>query len=530
MRELVDAEPRALLDARRRTTVGVVVFAQPLVIISTAVWWANDHVLKDRYASWWTGKLSDVTGMIVFPLVIAVLIERRVRRPIHWAIAATAVFFGSINLFPAADLATERLLSVFLGPVVLTRDPTDLLVLPLLACAAWLWHTAPRADIRRSWGRIVFAGAIVTTLATSADMASSETISGTVWLTAEAPEVEIPVELTLDDGKAENLDTISVQLQVVPYGEPIIESDIDVTREMIEPGRGTITLALRSDAAAPAEVRWTMTSYTEGTVGFFGRSAELPVLTAQNAPASTTAPEPALELSIPPERTAPIVVRRLELETVAGATARIVVPKARNIGGVAVATDDEEFVFGSAVAVDVHAPQSCNDAPTCTYEVVVSSRAEWDGYEVLVLAGDELISATDLGAVELHSREISGRSSLRQFTEHGRTAVQFLYEMQFLDEMELPDDPTIRSTTVMVIDLDGRSSLDEGTDRFAHASLRGDPLVWARQCCTPREVTLETARIAGGEPDWPLDAWFEWRATLWSTTALPPGALTVSVE
>jgi len=41
----------------------------PLVLASLGLWALNDHVLKEAFSSWWTGKLSDVTSLIVFPLL-----------------------------------------------------------------------------------------------------------------------------------------------------------------------------------------------------------------------------------------------------------------------------------------------------------------------------------------------------------------------------------------------------------------------------------------------------------------------------
>src|SRR5829696_2606369 len=41
----------------------------PLVLAALALWIANDHVLKSAFPSWWTGKLSDVASLAVFPLI-----------------------------------------------------------------------------------------------------------------------------------------------------------------------------------------------------------------------------------------------------------------------------------------------------------------------------------------------------------------------------------------------------------------------------------------------------------------------------
>jgi len=48
----------------------------PLVLGAVALLILNDHVFKARWPSWWTGKLSDVAGLAMFPLLLQALWEQ----------------------------------------------------------------------------------------------------------------------------------------------------------------------------------------------------------------------------------------------------------------------------------------------------------------------------------------------------------------------------------------------------------------------------------------------------------------------
>lgn len=138
----------------------------PVAWIAVALLVLNDHVLKQAYPSALTGKLSDVAGLVFFPLLLQALwelAERRVaarfapsRRVLLTVTCATAVVFASIQLFPAAATSYRvglgavqwpfvAVLSLLGGlglppltPVHLTQDPTDLLALPALLVPLWL--------------------------------------------------------------------------------------------------------------------------------------------------------------------------------------------------------------------------------------------------------------------------------------------------------------------------------------------------------------------------------------------------------
>ena len=46
--------------------------ASPGFVLALVVLVLNDHVLKQAYPGWVTGKLSDVAGLVVAPLLLAV--------------------------------------------------------------------------------------------------------------------------------------------------------------------------------------------------------------------------------------------------------------------------------------------------------------------------------------------------------------------------------------------------------------------------------------------------------------------------
>ena len=47
----------------------------PVALGSFALLGLNDHLLKQEYGTWWTGKLSDVAGMMGFPLFLLAALE-----------------------------------------------------------------------------------------------------------------------------------------------------------------------------------------------------------------------------------------------------------------------------------------------------------------------------------------------------------------------------------------------------------------------------------------------------------------------
>ncbi len=138
------------------------VLLHPLVLGSLVLWFANDHVFKPFHPCWLTGKLSDVTSLIVFPLLALAVVEmhgvssRRART--CWllvCVSATGLVMATINLFEPAAFAYRwglgtaqwplRATRVLFGdalpavqPVQLTMDAGDLMTLPALLVPLFL--------------------------------------------------------------------------------------------------------------------------------------------------------------------------------------------------------------------------------------------------------------------------------------------------------------------------------------------------------------------------------------------------------
>jgi len=135
----------------------------PVVVGALAIWVLNDHVFKPAVASWWTGKLSDAAGLVVFPVFVATAFERfrlghhrDVRRTIGLSIVLTVLAFTAVKLtlqgawlyqagLGLAQWPWHALVSVVsdrpppnLRHVALAMDATDLWTLPLAGVAACL--------------------------------------------------------------------------------------------------------------------------------------------------------------------------------------------------------------------------------------------------------------------------------------------------------------------------------------------------------------------------------------------------------
>ena len=129
----------------------------PLAVLAIAVLVLNDHLLKALWHDPFTGKLSDVAGMIFFPLMLQALIELadrrepfRPRRGILVGCAvATATVFSATNLFRPAAYVYRWGLGLLQWPfralwalddvewvaVQHTLDPTDVFAAPFVLLA-----------------------------------------------------------------------------------------------------------------------------------------------------------------------------------------------------------------------------------------------------------------------------------------------------------------------------------------------------------------------------------------------------------
>ena len=147
----------------------------PLVVGMLFLWIINDHVLKAAYGNFWTGKLSDVAGLVVFPLIPLALYEfycawtsrnPRLHRMIFGAsMAFTASLLIAINLSEACSTLCCEFVATIQWPflsgwalfsgqkipnlpqLTATPDPTDLFTLPALLIPLYLQK---RPDLQKA--------------------------------------------------------------------------------------------------------------------------------------------------------------------------------------------------------------------------------------------------------------------------------------------------------------------------------------------------------------------------------------------
>ena len=113
----------------------------------------NDWVLKPRWHTWWTGKLSDVAGLAFAPVLLSAMIGlalhvvRRDGRITHRRLvaccAATAVGFAAVKLCAPVR---ESLAALIGHHATFYPDPTDLLTLPAVLFSYWIG----RDELRRA--------------------------------------------------------------------------------------------------------------------------------------------------------------------------------------------------------------------------------------------------------------------------------------------------------------------------------------------------------------------------------------------
>jgi hypothetical protein len=159
-----EASPAASADltaAPGRRPIPGDALLQPVPLGAIALLLANDHVFKAIAPGLVTGKLSDIAGLVFFPLLLVAVGELVLAATGRWdgpdtrlvavAVAATGIAFTAVKLLPGAEALYEqvlglaqwpfRLLAGLLpggasagGPVAvdLTRDATDLVALVAL--------------------------------------------------------------------------------------------------------------------------------------------------------------------------------------------------------------------------------------------------------------------------------------------------------------------------------------------------------------------------------------------------------------
>ena len=160
--------------ANRRAPASAVpggLLLHPVIVLALAGLILNDHVLKPAHPGWLTGKLSDVAGLIFFPVLVVAVAElaipaarRHVTATLTFAVCLTGVTFVAMLLLPFAGdgyrwffgvaqwpfraagaiLAASPVPGV--APVRFAADPTDLITLPALLVPLALAFQRSRSD------------------------------------------------------------------------------------------------------------------------------------------------------------------------------------------------------------------------------------------------------------------------------------------------------------------------------------------------------------------------------------------------
>ncbi len=355
----------------------------PLAVGCLGGWLLNDHVWKDRFHNALTGKLSDVFGLVVFPLLLAALLERGVRRPMAWATAATVSLFVSINMSSTANGQVERIFGLWVADPILYPDPTDLLVLPAVAGAWFAWHR-PLPSIgsaRKAWGRTVLAGALVASIATSeAGQTVSQSSSFVLDSATPVATVEIVVrvdgELSTDFSFLQSSFTSLNTSELGPVGDAV-----SVDRVVVD-GVVHYDFELINPDYAPVQVDWWFfAEYYDSEVDSFEYEINPPGQRELQAPVMV------FENAFRPSNQSPRYERWAIKFGSADAMPVLLLSPFFNQdrGRVITRVGDTDLRLEPGVAAAVPVPNDCADG--CEVELLISGSGEWRAHPAKASVG-----------------------------------------------------------------------------------------------------------------------------------------------
>lgn len=217
----------------------------PVFLGALALLVVNDHVLKGsgHLPGWLTGKLSDLAGVIVAPIVLGALTRARSehrKRAVHAAVALAMIATELSQ--STADLVASGLVALGLSGARLVADPSDLWALVLLPVPYVI--LTPRATLRGvALPRVSLAVAALacvaspqpprtTTWSTSAYLVNATTTQEDVRIawTAAIPDctalAALPNGITLDRVVSPDLFGAAVTFRLEP-GETVPLEEVD---------------------------------------------------------------------------------------------------------------------------------------------------------------------------------------------------------------------------------------------------------------------------------------------------------------
>jgi hypothetical protein len=147
----------------------------PITIGAIALLLLNDHVLRIRWPSWWTGKLGDLTWVFFAPFICALFVSWIVlRNHKHQeklvgiiSILFIGVWFALAKTIPTVhDLTMNTVEAINGWKGSIRLDVTDLIVLPILILSWILWQKSPNTNFKPSHYLLpIFVLGIFSTLA-----------------------------------------------------------------------------------------------------------------------------------------------------------------------------------------------------------------------------------------------------------------------------------------------------------------------------------------------------------------------------
>ena len=193
------------------------VLRSPTFLVSLALLLANDLYLKAAYPGWFTGKLSDFSGLLVFSLFLFPLLPVG---PVKGA--AGVAFFFVWWKSPYSSFAIDTFNDI--GPTTIGRvvDYSDLFALVVLPFSVRVYSDYLRRRVDTDfWRRVsLIPIALVTVLG----------VAGTSRI-----HVTRPADIRADEGTSPLSDD-----EVDVIVESLLKSRNDECREMVDPGRSCV--------------------------------------------------------------------------------------------------------------------------------------------------------------------------------------------------------------------------------------------------------------------------------------------------
>ncbi len=153
--------------AERNDVTGPLLDARFLLALILLI--VNDQFLKAAYGNWVTGKLSDLAGLVVLPVLVGVVLGAfGLHRRVAAACMTVGAWFAAMKLSPWVAEQTELVLeAVTARPSTIVVDPTDLVGLAGLVVAASVLYRPRPVFTRRQVGYVSLAVASLACVASS---------------------------------------------------------------------------------------------------------------------------------------------------------------------------------------------------------------------------------------------------------------------------------------------------------------------------------------------------------------------------